>query len=53
MSTAQSDAEDHALAFCEEIFKREMKIGEGDVKSGNALSLNISAPALITYLFRY
>jgi hypothetical protein len=43
MGTAQRDAEGHAVAFCKEVFNREMKIGEGGVKSGNALPLTLSA----------
>jgi len=39
MGAAQRGPEGHAVAFCKEVFNRELKIGEGGVKSGNALSL--------------
>ena len=42
MCAAQRGAEGHAVAFCKEVFNREMKIGEGSVKSGNALSLTLA-----------
>jgi hypothetical protein len=43
MGTAQRDPEGHAVAFCEKVFNREMKIREGAVKPGNALFLALSA----------
>ena len=32
MGAAQRGAEGHAVAFCQEVFNRELKIGEGSVK---------------------
>jgi hypothetical protein len=39
MGTAKRGTEDHAVAFCKEVFNCEMKIGKGSVKSGNVQSL--------------